>query len=305
MKVFVAGGTGVVGRRALKLLAAAGHEVTAVARTPDRAAFVESLGAHPALLDLFDADAVRRAVVGHEAVVNVATKIPSISRSAVPGAWRENDRIRSDGSRNLVDAALAAGATRYVQESFAPTYPDRGDAWIDEDVPLEPAPYARTVLDAETQARRFTGSGGTGVVLRYGLFYGPDGIHAHTILKSARRGFAPVFGPPSAYTSSIEIDDAATAVVSALEAPAGAYNVVDDEPLTRREYADALARALGKEHLRMMPVWLLKLGGSKMTMLMRSQRMSNRRFKEATSWAPEYPSAREGWPAVVAQRSNA
>jgi nucleoside-diphosphate-sugar epimerase len=301
MKVFVAGATGVLGRRAVKLLCDTGHAVTAVARTPEKADLVERAGATAVAVGLFDPEGLRQAVVGNEVVVNLATKIPSMGRSGLPGAWSENNRIRSEGSRNLVDAALATGAVRYVQESFAPAYPDRGEDWIDEDTPLEPAPYARTVLDAEAQTRRFTEAGGVGVVLRFGLFYGPDGIHAETILKSARRGYAPVIGSPGAFTSSIEIDDAASAVVAALQAPAGAYNIVDDEPLTRAEFAAALARAVGRERLKMVPAWIARLGGSKTGMLMRSQRMSNRRFKDATGWSPAYPSAREGWPAVVSQ----
>lgn len=304
MNVLLAGATGVIGRRAVTLLVDGGHTVTAVARSPDKAALVERLGATAAAVDLFDPDAVRRAVAGHDVVVNLATKIPSIAGAGLPGAWRENDRIRSEASRNLVDAALASGASRYVQESFAPIYPDRGDEWIDEDVPVEPAGYARTTVEAERQAARFTDAGRIGIVLRFGLFYGPDGSHAEATFKLARRGFAAVIGPPAAYMSSITMDDVASAVTAVLSAPAGIYNVVDDEPLTRRDFVDALARAVGRKRLRTTPTGLAKLGGSKMKMLMRSQRMSNRRLKVATGWTPVYPSAREGWPAIVAERAG-
>jgi nucleoside-diphosphate-sugar epimerase len=304
MNVFIAGGTGVVGRRALKLLVAAGHTVTALARSPGSAELVERLGATPVTVDLFDSEAVRRAVEGHDAVVNIATKIPSMARAGLPGVWRENNRIRSTGARNLVDAALAAGATRYVQESFAPAYPDRGDEWIDENVRLEPSPYARTVLDAEREAGRFTDSGGMGVVLRFGLFYGPDGTHAESTFKAARRGFAAVIGPPDAFLSSITTDDAASAVLAALGAPAGTYNVVDDEPLMRKDFVQALANALGRDRLRTVPASMVRLGGSKVEMLMRSQRISNRRFRDAAKWAPAYPSGREGWPAIVAEHAK-
>lgn len=304
MKVFVAGATGVVGRRALTQLVTAGHAVTAIARDPSKAELVQGLGATGAAVDLFDPDSVRRAVAGHEAVVNLATKIPSLLRSGLPGAWRENSRLRSVASRNLVDAALGSGVSRYVQESFALIYPDRGDAWIDEDVPVEPAPYARSAVEAERQAERFTDAGGIGVVLRFGLFYGPDGIHAEAIFRLARRGIAAVIGVPEAFMSSITTDDAASAVLCILSAPAGTYNVVDDEPLTRRAYADALGNALGRARLRIPPARLAGLGGSKARMLMRSQRVSNRRLRGATSWSPVHPSAREGWPAIVAQHSG-
>jgi nucleoside-diphosphate-sugar epimerase len=258
----------------------------------------------PLNVDLFDAESVRRAVDGHEVVINLATRIPPLSQSALPWSWKETDRIRSLASRNLVDAALAAGAGRYVQESFAPIYPDRGSAWIDETVPVEPAHYARSALDAEGQAERFTASGGTGVVLRFGLFYGPDGSHAVTILRLARRRIAPVFGSPEAFMSPVTTDDAATAVIAALSATAGTYNVVDDEPVTRQEFVDALAQALALPSLRIPPVWLTSLGGSGARMLMRSQRISNQRLRKATGWSPAYPSARDGWRAVVARSAG-
>jgi nucleoside-diphosphate-sugar epimerase len=305
VKVFVAGATGVIGRPAVKLLVAAGHEVTGVARSPDKSRLVGELDATAVSVDLFDPDAVRRAVVGQEAVINLATRIPPLFQAALPGAWRENDRIRSIVSRNLADAALDTGASHYVQESFAPIYPDRGSAWIDESVPVDPAPYVRSVLEAERQAERFTGAGGIGIVLRFGLFYGPDGSHVRATLQLARRGISAVIGSPEAFMSPIRTDDAAAAVRAALGSPAGVYNVVDDEPVTRREYVDALAQALGSPRLRILPDWLAGLGGSKARMLMRSQRMTNRKLKDVTGWSPAYPSAREGWQAVIAQLSSA
>jgi 2-alkyl-3-oxoalkanoate reductase len=107
MNILVTGATGVVGRRLVPLLRANGHEVTAIARTPEKRATLERSGARTLWLDLFDATAVRRAVVGHDAVINLATSIPTTSRMLLPGAWRENDRLRRSASANLVDAALA------------------------------------------------------------------------------------------------------------------------------------------------------------------------------------------------------
>lgn len=303
MKVFVAGATGVVGRRTVKALVADGYEVTAVARNQDKARLVEELGASAENVDLFDPDSVRRAVVGQEVVINLATKIPTLFKAALPGAWRETDRVRSIASRTLVDAALATGTGRYVQESFAPIYPDRGSAWIEESVPADPAPYCRSVLDAERQAERFTSAGGIGIVLRFGLFYGPDGSHSETTLRLARRGFSTVIGSREGFISSVTTDDAATAVVAAVRGSAGIYNVVDDEPITRQEYVSSFAEALDIPRLRIMPAWLASLGGSKARMLMRSQRVSNRRLKAATNWAPVYPNARDGWQSIADQIS--
>jgi nucleoside-diphosphate-sugar epimerase len=302
--VFVAGATGVLGWRAVDRLVRAGHAVTGVARSDEKAAFLERLGAAPARLDVFDADAVRRAVAGSDVVCNLATHIPPASKARKDAAWEENNRIRREASLNLVDAALATGAARYVQESIAFLYAAAGDAWIDEDAPLAVPPYARSVLDAEAQAQRFTQSGGTGVVLRFGLFYGPDSHTTIDAVRLARRRVAAAFGRNDAYLSSINTDDAAAGVVAALDASAGTYNVVDDEPLTRRDYVIALAAALGVRRLHKPPTVVTKLGGDKTETLARSQRVSNERFKKETGWAPQYPSAREGWPAVIAEMQS-
>jgi nucleoside-diphosphate-sugar epimerase len=299
--VLVAGATGVLGWRAVDRLVQAGHAVTGVARTPEKAARLRGLGAAPVEVDLFDAAGLRDAVAGSDAVCNLATHIPRTSKARRDSAWIENDRIRREASRNLVDAALVAGAHRYVQESIAFLYADAGDAWIEEDAALDVPDYARSVLDAEAQAQRFTDAGGAGVVLRFGLFYGADGHHTVDAVRLARRRVSATFGRPDAFLSSITTDDAAAAVVAALDAPAGTYNVVDDEPLTRRDYADALGSALGVRRLHMPPRLVTKLGGDKTETLARSQRVSNERFKKETGWAPAFPSAREGWPAVVAE----
>ena len=301
MRVFLTGATGVVGRRAVPLLVKAGHSVTGVARTPEKAQTLARLGTRPVTVDLFDAGAVSKAVEGHDAVVNLATSIPSGTRAVLPFAWRENDRIRRGVSRNLVGAALKVGAKRYVQESFALIYPDSGARWIDEKVPVEPARYVRSVVEAERQAARFTAAGGAGVVLRFALFYGADSGHTLDMIKFTRKGVAAAFGSPDGYISSVSTDDAAAAVAAALSAPAGVYNVADDEPVTKREYFAALAGALGVAPPRFPPRLFQHLAGSMGETLGRSHRMSNRLLKEASGWAPRYKSVREGFPALVAR----
>src|SRR5262249_31613478 len=174
MRIFVAGATGVVGRRAVALLIAAGHPVTASGRNPDKLKTLVRRGAAAVNVDLFDASAVRRAVADHDVVINLATSIPTTSRLFLPGAWRETDRLRENASRILAEAAIGAGAQRFIQESYAPTYPDHGAEWIDETMPISPSRYNRTVIDAEASAQAVTRSGRAGVVLRFGAFYGPD-----------------------------------------------------------------------------------------------------------------------------------
>src|SRR6266542_4045774 len=173
MRILVTGATGVLGRRTVPLLIAARHEVTAIGRSRARLEALRRSGARPLELELFDRDAIGRAMVGHDAVLNLATHIPKMGLGAfLPGAWAENDRIRKEASALLVDAALERGVQRFVQESFAPIYPDRGADWISEEVAPSAVRYNRTVLDAEASAQRFTAAGGTGVVLRFAFLYG-------------------------------------------------------------------------------------------------------------------------------------
>lgn len=304
MKVFLTGATGVLGRRVIPLLVDAGHEVVAVARTPDKAAAVLAAGGRPVAADLFDASSLADAVRGAapDAIVNLATHIPSMTRAARPGAWDENDRIRREASGHLVDAAIAARARVFVQESITFPYADGGDAWIDEEHPMDAGDILGSCLVAEANAHRFTaeaGQGARGIVLRFAMFYGPDAAHTEEMIKAVSLGLAPVIGPAAAYQSMVHLDDAAAAVVAALGAPAGVYNVVDDTPLTRAEAASAFARGAGRRRARRAPAVALKAGGSRAAYLGRSQRVSHAKLTDATGWQPEHPSLADGLPSVV------
>lgn len=302
MNVLVTGATGVVGRRLVPLLIGAGHRVSAIARAPGKREQLARIGATAVNADLFAPDSLRRAVAGCDAVVNLATHMPATAAQMVRrSAWRENDRIRRVGAANLVAAALAEGVVRLVQESFAPVYPDCGDRWIEETMTLAPARYNESVLDAEIAAAQFADAGGTGVVLRFAAFYGPDSRFLAEAIRQVRRGRAPLPGSPGAFVSSVHHDDAASAAAAALSLSSGAYNVVDDEPVSRREYFDSLAGALGVPRPKLPPPWAKWLLGSVGELLARSQRISNRKIKQACAWTPAYPSVREGWPSVVAR----
>lgn len=301
MRILVTGATGVIGRRVVPMLVRSGHHVTAIARSPDRRAMLTHSGAAAIPLDLFDPRHVREAVAGHEAVVNLATHMPSSTwKMLLPWSWHENDRIRREGSKNLVDAAIAERVGRFVQESFGPAYGAHGDEWIDESAPLVPVSYNMSLLDSERSAQRFTESGGIGVILRFAAFYGPDAYTLRDMLSSVRMGWSPIPGAPAAFVSSIAHDDAATAVVASLGVPAGAYNVCDDDPVRRSEYAAILADCAGVRPPKPMPHWMVTVMGSAAELLGRSQRMSNKKLREAApGWVPEYHSVREGLPAAA------
>jgi nucleoside-diphosphate-sugar epimerase len=301
MKIVIAGGTGVIGRRAVRALAAAGHTVTVLSRSEANDAVIAGLGAAPARCDLFDRNQVNAAIAGQEVVVNLATRIPPANEAFKRKAWATNDRIRIEGSANLVNAAIGAGCRRFIQESIVLPYIDRRDAWIDESVAFASTTTTRCVLDAEGNANRFTQQGGTGVVLRFGSLYAPDASHTRAYLAMASKGMAPVMGLPSAYASSIHADDAASAVVAALAAPPGTYNITDDEPLSRADTSQIIASTVGRKRLYQGPRWLLTLlGGDTARLLMRSQRISNAKMRQSTGWKPQFPSMRTGWPIVAA-----
>lgn len=295
MKILVAGATGVLGRRVIPALVAAGHDVTGVARGTAKAQQLRDQGAAPVTVDLFDAAAINRAAAGSDAVINLATAIPPTGRMAWPPAWEVTGRLRTEASRNLVDAALAAGATRYVQEALGFVYPDRGATWITEEVALDPPRYTRAVRAAEAEARRFGAGSGTGIALRFGLFYSADSQQTRQLLSMARRGLLALPGRGDAYRPWIHVDDAASAVVAALDAPGGVYNVVEDRPMTNDEHAGVLGELIGRR-LRRPPTWLA-IGPLRLQT--RSLRVSNQRLRDATGWHPSCPSLHEGWTEIL------
>ncbi len=299
MKVFVTGGTGAIGGHAVPALVRAGHEVLALARSPEKAARLKAQGAEPVSVSLFDRAALARVFAGCGAVVNLASALPAAAKFMMSSVWTENTRIRTEGSAAVVDAALKAGVPRLLQESVSMIYRDAGEAWVDESCPVDRFPMAEGNHAAEASANRFTAAGGAGVVLRLGWFYGPGAAHSEEFFDLARLGVCISMGPPRTFLSSIHVGDGGAAVAAALNVPAGTYNIVDDEPLTKRAYAAALAAAAGKRIWVPAPGRLALLLGNRTTSLTRSLRVSNRRFREASGWAPAYPSAREGWIATA------
>lgn len=297
MNIFVTGATGVLGRSCVDLLIHAGHHVRGLARSAANLATIQKLGGEPIEGDLFDPVSIRRAMGDCEAVLHLATKIPPPNKMKQPDAWAENDRIRRAGTRNLVDAALANGATTLVYPSICLLYADSAVDWIEAPTArVQPASITESTLAAEADVQRFSAAGQRGIVLRMGAFYGRQA--SQTILDLARYGMAAAFGGADTYRSSIWIDDAASAVLSALsKAPAGTFDIVDDEPLTNHDAKQAIATAVGKRRLWRLPKFALRwaLGPELMEVLSRNQRVSNRRFKDATGWIPQVRSARLGW----------
>jgi nucleoside-diphosphate-sugar epimerase len=307
MKIFVTGATGAIGLPTVRLLVDAGHTVRAVARSAEKASALEQLGADPVDADIFDAASAGEAVRGSEAVLHLATNVPVMRRAAKRRAWDLHNALRTTATRVLVDAARGAGASTFVKESIVFVYGDHGDEWIDEDTPPD---RALTWLAPTVEGEEIAGEFGDGddrraVVLRFGLFYGPHARGTYEALRLARMRLGPLAGGPSAYLSSVHTDDVAAAVVAALDAPGGVYNICDDEPVTRREYLDAFSAGFGLHRLHRLPLWPLRIrAGYAARVLTLSQRCRNQRFRDATGWAPQYRNVREGWRAVAGARAG-
>ena len=255
-------------------------------------------------VDLFDADAVADAVVGSEAVVHLATNVPEMSKAARPKGWETHNRLRVDATRNLVAAARATGAARFVKESITFVYATVATPGSTRTRRCSPtsgcwprrsrASASRSSSPPTAGPRPCCGSGcSTAVPATVG----------RTRTSASRGGDArQIAGDAGNYMSSIHCDDVATAVVAALSVPTGVYNVIDDEPLTRGEYLAAFGAAFGVKPPKPTPARLVKLmGGAGAEGLLASQRVSNRRFRDASGWAPAYRDARVGWAAVAAR----
>ncbi|MEU8347180.1 Nucleoside-diphosphate-sugar epimerase [Actinomadura meyerae] len=238
MKILLAGATGVVGRRLIPLLVQAGHEVAGTTRRSERTGLLRDLGAAPVIVDMLDAEAVRDTVAAErpDAVIHQLTDLSEEDFDA-------NSRLRITGTRNLVDAAKAAGVETMVAQSIAWLYVPGTSPAVESD-PLDPTlpPYAGVAALEEA-----VGEMPRGVVLRYGALYGPGTWYAPdgAIAERARAGTLRL--APS-WTSFVHADDAASAALAALDWPAGTVNIVDDEPATTADWLPVYSAAIGAPH---------------------------------------------------------
>jgi 2-alkyl-3-oxoalkanoate reductase len=320
VKVFVAGASGAIGRPLVPRLVEAGHRVAGATRSAERAEEIRAMGADGVVVDVFDAQALRAvmAEVAPEVVVHELTSLPERFEPRRKDLYDATNRVRGEGTRNLIEAAHAAGARRFVCQSIAFSYAPRdggaargrgparaGETPLhDEDDPLfvdAPPPFgqaARVVADMERAV--LSANSMEGLVLRYGWFYGPATYYANdgAMAADVRRRRFPVVGEGSGVFSFIHVDDAAAATVAAVERGApGIYNVVDDDPAPMREWLPAYARAIGAKPPRRVPLWLARLiaGGFVATMSTTLGGASNAKAKRELDWAPRWTSWREGF----------
>lgn len=297
MKVFVAGATGIIGMAAVRQLVGAGHAVTGVARNAAKAEALAALGGTPVEVDIFDRAGITTAMSGHDVVCNLTTHIPTGRKAARAKSWHDNDRIRAEGSRVLVQAAIDAGVQRFVQEAVAFAYADNGEEWIDESGRIAPAQPVRSSVTATETALEFATDGRFAVALRFGALYGDDPL-TRWQLDRVRRGKPVILGSPDAYLSPLHVDDAATAVLASLGSPSGAYNVAA-EPVRRSEWARVMGRAAGmSEPARFVSPFAQRFSGWRVQAVGRSLRVSSSAFHTMTGWRARMPLS-AGWPSFA------
>lgn len=293
MKVFLTGASGVMGLSAIRALHEAGHDVVGLARSAVKATHVANAGAQPHLGDLFDHDSLIDGMDGCDAVCNLATHVPIGNAAMRPGAWKTNDRIRTEGTGAVVEAARRAGVGKVVQQSLSFVYGDHGDDWIDEQSPIDVTRFVEPVVVAESQLEDFARTDGEGVSLRFGLITGPDG-NSVWLLHRARAGKATGMGPRHGWCHVIHPHDVGTAVAAALTVPSGTYNV-GAEPIQRKDLADVYAQAAGRSEGKFYSPLAMKLAGQKIELRTRSQRVSSQRFSDRTGWHPLFAKLTPDW----------
>jgi nucleoside-diphosphate-sugar epimerase len=306
VRVFVAGAGGAIGRPLIPKLIAAGHEVTGTSRSESKADAIREAGADAAVLDVFDADAVRAAVetARAEVVVHELTSLPDRLEFRKRDLYEPTNRIRTEGTRNLLEAARAADSRRFVCQSIAFAYRNEGSRVKTEDDPLlddAPGPFGSGVKALrEMEAAVLGADTMEGIVLRYGFFYGPGTHYGEDgpMVADVRRRRLPVVGNGTGVFSFIHVDDAADATVAAVDRGApGVYNITDDEPAPMSEWVPVLAEAAGARRPLRAPLWLARLVGGRQAADFASELRgaSNEKAKRELAWQPAHPTWRTGF----------
>lgn len=290
VRTVLTGGTAVIGRAAVATLLDAGHDVAVVARTRAEQESVARMGAVPVAGDVLDVASLEAAYAGADAVVNLATSVPVGPASALPRAWRRHDRQRTIGVANVVEAARRAGVRRLVQESLSALYADQGEEWITEQSPVEVTAMTEPSAVGESLIQDYACGSRVGVVLRFGTIVGDD-RQTRQWLRAAMSRVAAAGCVGWAHV--VHTDDLGGAVLAALHAPSGVYNV-GAEPVARRELVLGCAEGAGIDSGGVRRLGL-RVARPRLDVLCRSLRVSSDHFAAQTGWRPLRPLFDAGW----------
>ena len=312
MKVFLAGASGAVGKSLVPLLVKSGHQVVATTRTPGKLSALRAFGAEPIVLNALDRTAVLNAVESArpDVVVHQLTALATAQLGRkIDQELAVTNRLRTEGIAYLLEAAQAAGARRFIAQSYIGMANIReGGPVKTEDDPLDPNPprWMKQTVDTLRHLEATVGAAAniTGIVLRYGSFYGPGTAiapHGQVVNMVLKRRF-PLFGDGAGVWSFVHIDDVAAATRIAIEGgPAGVYNIVDDEPAAVSEWLPELARIVGAKPPYRLPAWLgrILLGEVGISLMTKLRGSSNANAKRVLSWQPMFPTWRTGFRGVL------
>ena len=299
MRIFVAGASGAIGLPLVRQLAGAGYEVVGSTRGGTGAERIREAGGIAVPVDVFDRDQLIEAMTqaSPDVVVNQLTSLPARFEPKKKGFYDANNRIRSEGGDNVIEATAASGAGRLVTQSISFLYELSGPKIKAEEEPVDRSGVHDAVLGHEKKALeddRFET-----VVLRYGLLYGPDTWYARDghLAEEVRKRKLPIVGGGAGVTSFLHVEDAASAAVAALEKGSGIYNVTDDNPAPMSEWIPVYAEALGAKPPRKVPFWLASMVAGKPIAMQatKGRGASNAKFKHQTGWSPSIPSWRQGF----------
>ena len=303
MNIFVAGGSGTIGVPLVRALVANGHRVTATTRSPEKAGLISALGATPIVVDALDARALERAVQS-AAPTHVIHQLTALPKA---GARRARDleptnRLRDEGTRNLLRAAIASRAERIIVGSFAMLGTPQDPRLVVRD------PAAAAVKSMESQALEAAARGVIeGIVLRYGLFYGPGNPGTEELLALVRRRRLPRIRHDRGQLPFIHLVDAVSATLAALDRGSSGriYNVVDDEPASFSDFVSEIAAISGSPRPVAVPGWLVRLVAPYMSQLLTVRlAATNTEARRELAWTPQFPSYRDGLRQMIAQSSN-
>jgi 2-alkyl-3-oxoalkanoate reductase len=313
MRVFLSGATGVLGRRAAKLLLANDYTVVGLSRSEANTRWLAEQGVEPRQGDLFNAAQMQELTADCDAILHLATAIPTKTRATLAD-WAMNDRIRREGTQVLTTAAAHNQCKLYLQQSVTFLYGDQKGEWVNEETPIttQLSAVLRSAVDMEQIIQnKVEREQLPAVILRFGMFYCHDAAHTQGMFAGVRKSAYPVIGSGDNYWNIIQVDDAAAAILSVLNnytaaLPYRVFNVCDDEPVTYQTLLNFVAHTLNARKPMRLPVFLarLLLGSDTVEYLLASMRCQNQRLKEVIGWQPHYPTYREGYQAEIEKWST-